>query len=132
LAAGVVGRGHHRGVVMSSLTAGMGIFKKKVDPISARSQQLTARIAELESRIQHLNRQAEPEDPRRLRSTAYPPGAPPAARRANGASQAEPVFERVDQKQLKEVANPPATARRTKPALTAARSRMGSLRRPRE
>jgi len=96
---------------MASLTDGMGIFKKKADPISARSRQLTDRIAELESRIQQLSRQAEPEDPRRIRSTAYPPGAPAHGRSGNGAPQAEPVFERVDQKQLKEVANPPASDR---------------------
>jgi hypothetical protein len=96
---------------MASLTAGMGIFKKKADPISARSRQLTARIAELESRIQQLSRRAEPEDPRRIRSTAYPPGAPAAARPANGAPHAEPVFERVDQKPFKEDAEPLASAR---------------------
>ncbi len=96
---------------MSPLTDGMGIFKKKADPISARSRELTARIAELESRIKQLNRQAEPEDPRRFRSTAYPPGAPAAARPANGAPHTEPVFERVDQQPLKDVPEPLATAR---------------------
>jgi cell division protein FtsB len=95
---------------MASLTVGMGIFKKRADPISERSRQLTARIDELESRIKHLNRQAEPEDPRRLRSTAYPPGTTPAGRPA-AAANAEPVFERVDQKQLKETPEPLATAR---------------------
>lgn len=88
----------------------MGIFKKKADPISARARELTARIGELESRIKELNRQVEPEDPRRFRSTAYPPGTTPA-RPANGALHAEPVFERVDQKPLQEVAEPLATAR---------------------
>jgi hypothetical protein len=88
----------------------MGIFKKKADPISERSRELTARIAELESRIKHLNRQTEPEDPRRIRSTAYPPGATAANRHANGATNAEPVFERIDQKQLKTDPEPLATA----------------------
>jgi hypothetical protein len=88
----------------------MGIFKKKADPISERSRELTARIAELESRIKHLNRQTEPEDPRRIRSTAYPPGATAAAHHVNGASNAEPVFERIDQKQLKADPEPLATA----------------------
>jgi cell division protein FtsB len=96
---------------MASLTAGMGIFKKKADPISERSRQLTARIDELESRIKQLNRQAGPEDHRRLRSTAYPPGATAATRLFAGAPNAEPVFERVDQNQLKEAAEPLATAR---------------------
>jgi len=89
----------------------MGIFKKKADPISERSRQLTARIADLESRIKHLSRQTYPEDPRRIRSTAYPPGASPAAHHANDASNGEPVFERVDQQQLKETPEPLATAR---------------------
>src|ERR1700722_6700418 len=88
----------------------MGIFKKKADPISERSRELTARIAELESRIKHLNRQTEPEDPRRIRSTAYPPGATAGKHHANGTSNAEPVFERIDQKQLKVDPEPLATA----------------------
>jgi hypothetical protein len=93
----------------------MGFFKKKADPISERSSQLTARIAALESRIKQLSQRAEPEDPRRFRSTAYPPGAPSAARPSNGAPHeacnGDPVFERVDQKQLKEVPEPLPTAR---------------------
>jgi cell division protein FtsB len=79
----------------------MGFFKTKTDPISQRSRELTARIAELESRIKHLSQKAEPADPRRIRSTAYPPGA----------SGVEPVFEPVDPKPLKDLAEPPATAR---------------------
>jgi cell division protein FtsB len=95
---------------MSALTACMGFFHKKADPLSERSRQLTARIAALESKIQQLNQQAEPVDPRRLRSTAYPPGSPAAARPAPAARQGEPVFESVDQKPLKEPPEPPATA----------------------
>jgi cell division protein FtsB len=98
---------------MAALTARMGFFRKKADPISERSRQLTARIAALESKIKQLNQQAEPPDPRRLRSTAYPPGSPAAARPARGAPaarQAEPVFERVDQQPLKDPPAPPATA----------------------
>jgi hypothetical protein len=99
----------------------MGFFKNKADPISERSRQLTARIAELESKIQRLNHQTEPEDPRRLRSTAYPSGRSPAPRQngVNGHSNGhihsvtngDPVFERVDLKQLKEVAEPLPTTR---------------------
>jgi hypothetical protein len=89
---------------MAALTACMGFFKKKADPISERSRELAAQIAELENRIGRLNRQVEPEDPRRIRSTAYPPGA---RRPSNG----EPVFERVDHKQLKDASEPPANAR---------------------
>jgi hypothetical protein len=89
----------------------MGIFKKNADPISQRARELTARIAELESRIQHLSQKAEPADPRRIRSTAYPPGAPGAARPRAGPSDGEPVFEPVDRKPLKDLPEPPATAR---------------------
>jgi len=89
----------------------MGFFKKKADPISERSRQLTVRIAALESKIQQLNQRTEPEDPRRFRSTAYPPGAPSAARSSNGAPNGDPIFERVDQKQLKDVPEPVVTAK---------------------
>jgi cell division protein FtsB len=92
---------------MAALTARMGFFHKKADPLSERSRQLTARIAALESKIKQLNQQAEPVDPRRLRSTAYPPGSPAAARPAPAARNGEPVFERVDQKQLKDPPEPP-------------------------
>jgi hypothetical protein len=85
----------------------MGFFKKQSDPISERSSQLTAKIAELESKIKQLSQRTEPEDHRRFRSTAYPPGARPSHSSTNG----DPVFERVDQKQLKEVPEPLATAR---------------------
>jgi hypothetical protein len=89
----------------------MGFFTKKADPISERSSQLTARIAELESKIKQLSQRVEPEDHRRFRSTAYPPGSPSAARPTNGAPNGDPVFERVDQKQLKEVPEPLPTSR---------------------
>ena len=89
----------------------MGFFKKKADPITERSRELTAKIAELEARIKQLNQQAQPEEPRRFRSTAYPPGAQPAARLSSGAASTEPVFERVDQKQIKDAPQPLGTAR---------------------
>ena len=84
----------------------MGFFHKKPDPISERSRQLTAKIAELEAKIKQLSQQAEPTDPRRLRSTAYPPGSPAAARPVRNG---EPVFERVDQKPIKDAPEPPST-----------------------
>jgi hypothetical protein len=94
----------------------MGFFKNKADPISERSRQLTVRIAELESKIQRLNDQAGPLDHRRLRSTAYPPGASSHSGALNGnghgpghvhdATNGDPVFERVDLKELKDVAEP--------------------------
>jgi cell division protein FtsB len=94
---------------MAALTARMGFFHKKPDPLSERSRQLTAKIAALESKIKQLNQQAEPADPRRLRSTAYPPGSPAAARPAPAARHGEPVFERVDQKPIKDAPEPPPT-----------------------
>ena len=94
---------------MAALTARMGFFHKKADSLSARARQLTARIADLESKIRQLNQQAEPPDPRRLRSTAYPPGSS-AARPAPPVRHAEPVFERVDQKSLKDTSEAPASA----------------------
>ena len=90
---------------MAALMGDMGLFKRKADPISERSRQLTGKIAELEARIKQLNKQVEPEDPRKFRSTAYPPGA--AAPRIP--QHPEPVFEHVDQKPLKEIGEPPTT-----------------------
>jgi hypothetical protein len=82
----------------------MGFFKKKADPISERSRQLSAKIAELETKIKQLNRKPEPEEARRFRSTVYPQDAavPAPGRPRAGAPNAEPVFEQVDRKQLKE------------------------------
>jgi cell division protein FtsB len=88
----------------------MGFFHKKADPISERSRQLSARIAELESKIKQLNHQVEPADPRRLRSTAYPPGSPATVRTPKAERNGEPVFERVDQKPFTDAPEPAATA----------------------
>jgi hypothetical protein len=89
----------------------MGLFHKKPDPITERSRQLTAKIAELESRIKKLDQKPEDDNRPRLRSTAYPHGpngsTPKPAEPRNG----EPIFEQVDQKQLKETPEPLTTAR---------------------
>jgi hypothetical protein len=90
---------------------GMGLFKKKPDPITERSRQLTAKIADLESRIKKLGQTPQPEDRPRIRSTAYPPGSTVASRKSAEMSNGEPVFERVDQNQLKEPSEPLTTAR---------------------
>jgi cell division protein FtsB len=95
---------------MAALTARMGFFHKKPDPLAERSRQLAARIAELESRIEQLKRQEEPADTRRFRSTAYPPGSPAAARHSPPPRGGEPVFEQVDQKPLKDTPETRATA----------------------
>ena len=53
----------------------MGLFKKKAsDPISARAEELNARIQALESEIKHLNRNLQPRNSPRVRSTALPEG----------------------------------------------------------
>ncbi|HEY3913496.1 MAG TPA: hypothetical protein VGN61_03330 [Verrucomicrobiae bacterium] len=88
----------------------MGLFKKKADPISERSRELKAKIAQIEGRIKKLNENLDPENRPRIRSTAYPNAqtrppmpAPPQS--------AEPVFEKVDQNQLKEPPEPFTTSR---------------------
>src|ERR1700744_874604 len=86
----------------------MGLFKKKADPIAECSRALTARIATLQSQIKQLDQQAETEDRPRIRSTAYPVEAP---RRTIQPHNGEPIFERVDQKQLKERPEPLTTSR---------------------
>jgi hypothetical protein len=87
---------------MAALTTGFGFFRKKTDPISERARELTARIDELESKINRLSRQAEAGDTRRFRSTAYPSGVQEGRSAARGPAPSEPVFERVDLKSLKE------------------------------
>ncbi len=77
----------------------MGWFKKKADPISERARALSAEIAALEAQINKLNTYVEGgQSQPRLRSTALPHGAtitgpPPGVR--------EPIFEELDQNQLK-------------------------------
>jgi hypothetical protein len=89
----------------------MGLFKKNPDPITDRSRELNAKISALESKIQKLNQELQPVPGPRLRSTAYvrdgtvsvePGVAPP--------QHSEPIFEKVDQNQLKAPAEPPAPA----------------------
>jgi hypothetical protein len=94
----------------------MAWFKKKPDLISDRARALTDEIAALEAQIKNLDtklQQAPP--PARLRSTAMPHGETilrgpetPASRHETARAQ-EPIFEDVDQDQLKsrgEIATP--------------------------
>ncbi|MBI3852443.1 MAG: hypothetical protein HY298_19475 [Verrucomicrobia bacterium] len=81
----------------------MGWFKKNADPISERARALTAEIAALEDQINKLSTQMEQSQSQpRLRSTAVPHGAtitnpsPPVSPVVR-----EPIFEEVDQNQLK-------------------------------
>jgi hypothetical protein len=96
----------------------MGLFKKKADPIADRSRELTAKIADLQSRIKKLDQQAQLGDRPRLRSTCYPQGAsaPASASGRNGnhtnrIDAGEPVFERMDTNRLKEPPEPLTTSR---------------------
>ena len=87
----------------------MGWFTKKADPISERAQALNAEIAALENKIKQLDTQLEQSESHpRLRSTTVPHG--PTVAHPSPATQAtvrkvctlpEPVFEEVDQEQLK-------------------------------
>jgi len=89
----------------------MGFFKKKADPISEHERALAARIAALESQIEHLNGElgaAPAVSGPRLRSTARPHGA--AAPVGPAAVAVEPIFETVDQNRLKTQAEPASQA----------------------
>lgn len=100
----------------------MGLFRKKLDPISERAKSLNDQIAALEEEIQRLadqkeetpapsppspfrpNAPAPPSSQPRLRSTARPHGLNvPAA-----APAPEPVFEEVDQERIKSEDEMPA------------------------
>jgi len=89
----------------------MGVFKKNPDPITDRSRELNAKISALEAKIHKLNQELQPQAGPRWRSTAYPkdttaaPQASVVPPRSN-----EPIFEKVDQNQLKAPAEPPAAA----------------------
>jgi len=79
----------------------MGLFKKNPDPITGRSRELNAKISELESRIKKLNSELKAGETTPVRPTIQPEPAPPRP--------SEPVFEKVDQNQLKAPAEPRAT-----------------------
>lgn len=87
----------------------MAFFKKKADPISQRSKQLSDEISALEAQIKQLSTKVEhAKSHPRVRSTALPqgqtmprePAAPPSA----------PVFEKVDYQKVKEEAEVETTA----------------------
>jgi hypothetical protein len=102
----------------------MGLFKKNPDPITDRSRELNAKISELESKIKKLSQELEPVPGPRLRSTAYPGGGTDSAPADAGTPRtSEPIFEKVDQNQLKAPAEPPAAAQQ----FDELRSRKGGL-----
>jgi hypothetical protein len=86
----------------------MGLFKKNPDPITDRSRDLNAKISALESKIKKLSQELEPAPGPRLRSTAYPAGEGEAGH--GPPPGIEPIFETVDQHQLKAPAEPAAPA----------------------
>jgi hypothetical protein len=89
----------------------MGLFKKNPDPITDRSRELNAKIAALESKIQKLNQELQPSPGPRLRSTAYPQDPTVSAQPGVATPRSsEPIFEKVDQNQLKTPAEPPTPA----------------------
>ena len=81
------------------MSVGMGLFKKKADPLSERARALSSEIAALEAQIKQLDTLLQqPQARPRLRSTARPRGlAVPAA----PAPPREPVFEQVDHDRVK-------------------------------
>lgn len=87
----------------------MGLFQKKVDPISDRARALNAEIAALESKINKLNQQIGATSTPRVRSTAFPHGPTISANSASPAKAPEPIFEDVDQNKLKSAGEPVTT-----------------------
>jgi transglutaminase-like putative cysteine protease len=87
----------------------MSLFRKKADPISARSKELESQISALEAQINQLNGKIERSRSHpRVRSTARPQAptvvAPPAP------APREPVFEQLDYQKSKvqpEIENTP-------------------------
>ncbi len=68
------------------------MFKKKADPLAARSKELSAQIHALEAQIARLSTQSREEKPAPVRPPP-PPAAVPAPRQE---TRREPIFERVD------------------------------------
>src|ERR1700744_5305299 len=88
----------------------MGAFKKNQDPINDRSRELNAKIAALESKIKKLNHELKPGQPK-PRPTPAPANFSDATHPETlKAQNIEPIFERVNQNQLKASPETPATA----------------------
>src|SRR5687767_3666839 len=79
----------------------MAFFKKKADPLSARSKELNEQISALESQIKNLHQKIEHgKSYPRVRSTAVPRG--PTVNLGHPAVPKDPVFEQIDYKKAKE------------------------------
>lgn len=72
----------------------MPLFRKKPDPVSARSKELNAQIEALEAQIKQLSVRIEhTKSHPRVRSTAVPHG--PTVNMGPGAAPQAPIFERI-------------------------------------
>src|SRR4051812_7235275 len=94
----------------------MALLRKKPDPLSERAKALSAEIEALEAKIRKLNQHEGAREVNksgaRVRSTALPSGVTLAV---NTEKEPEPVFEKVDQKSIKE--HPVAVPRQPTTAL---------------
>jgi hypothetical protein len=77
----------------------MGFFKKKADPISARSKALNAQIAALEAEIKKLDGQLQ-HGPVQHQSRSTHLATQPPPRTSFNRSTREPIFEPVDHRRL--------------------------------
>jgi hypothetical protein len=89
----------------------MGLFKKNTpDPISDRSRALTAKISALESKIKKLSEELDPgHNPRSASATLTRSSTASRPPEPGAPHHSEPVFEKVDQNQLKAPAEPSVT-----------------------
>ena len=87
----------------------MGLFRKKADPISARSKELNDQITALEAQIKQLNSKIEHgKSYPRVRSTAVPHG--PTVNMGPAPAPKDPVFEQIEFKKAKETPEGETTA----------------------
>ena len=74
----------------------MRLFRKKEDPISARSKKLNAEISALEQEIRRLSSRPEPSAPKVRFGNNNTQGAAAPVAAAHSRPAAEPVFEHLD------------------------------------
>lgn len=90
----------------------MSWFNKKSDPLSERAKALNSEIAALEAQIKKLDSQSQRAGQPRLRSTAVPHGQTIAHSHPTAPQTpppTEPIFEELDQRDLKNHLAPPVT-----------------------
>jgi hypothetical protein len=87
----------------------MSVFKKKSDPITARSKELNEQIVALEAQIKQLSTKIEHTASHpRVRSTAVPQG--PTVEMPPAAPPRDPIFERVEPAKTGDTAEIESTA----------------------